>query len=548
MAGFCSNCGKPVDNNTVFCGGCGTRVGGGTSTGGATANPRVAAPAPEAPGLPEVAASSASPVAPAGVPPAAKVSGGCGKILLMVVVVVGLLAALGIGGFAYLAYRAKKKVDEVRQAYKENNLEKMAGALGAKGAGDGEAKRVEAMPSYPEYTQGTTSNVMPGAVEGSGGAGGGDASMGSVVPMRAGLRITTAIQQSRGDYESIKSIRSVNKEGVWMEYSADVPEMENPFDKEQKKAASPKTQNVRATRKILRDDLENAHEYAQDFSPRLPVNLPGTTSLGVSAGVLNELKTKGESLLTYQATGLKGALGNLIGGLGGMAGGMGNAPGGQDKQAEDAMKDLQKMSKVSCTLKRTDGKTYSFPVLVNGVRTQLPAVRATCRSDEGEDAEFYFLDDAQNPLSLTWKLGASDRLQVIKLEYVPDKTARVSKELEQKLENKEKVQVYGIYFDFASAKIKPESKPTLDEIAGVMKAHPDWKLNVDGHTDNVGTDPGNLELSKQRAAAVKDVLVAEYHIGAERLDTNGFGASRPVEANSTMEGRARNRRVELSRE
>jgi outer membrane protein OmpA-like peptidoglycan-associated protein len=546
MAAFCPNCGKPVEENAVFCGGCGARVGEtAAASGGAASGPA----RPSAPQAPVAAASSPSPAAAAGMTPAAK-GGGCGKVLLIVVVVVGLLAALGIGGFAYLAYRAKKKVDEVRQAYKENNLEKIAGALGAKGANDNEAKDVEAMPSYPEYTPGTASSGMPGstAVDAAGGAAGGEASLGNVVSIKAGLRITTAIQQSRGDYESIKSIRSVNKEVVLMDYSADVPEMENPFDKEQKKAASPKTQSVRATRKILREDLENAHEYAQNFSPRLPLTLPSTTSLGVSAGVLNELKTKGEVPFTYQATGLTGALGGLLGGLGGMAGGMGNAPGGQDKQAQDAMNDLQKMSKVSCTLKRTDSKTYSFPVLVNGVRTQLPAVRATCKSDEGEDAEFYFLDDAQNPLSLTWKLGTSDRLQVIKLEYVSEKTAPASKDLEQKLENKEKVQIYGIYFDFASAKIKPESKPTLDEIAGVMKAHPDWKLNVDGHTDNVGTDPFNLDLSKQRAAAVKDALVIEYHIGAGRLDTNGFGASRPVETNTTMEGRARNRRVELSRE
>src|SRR5262249_7020684 len=82
-------------------------------------------------------------------------SGECGKVLPIAVVVVGLLAALGIGGFAYLAYRAKKKVDEVRQTYKENNLEKIAGALGGKGAAEGETREVGAMPSYPEYTPGT---------------------------------------------------------------------------------------------------------------------------------------------------------------------------------------------------------------------------------------------------------------------------------------------------------------------------------------------------------------------------------------------------------
>ena len=543
MAGFCPNCGKAVEDNSLFCGGCGKKLNEPTAASDGTTAVPLATPSSTGSALPPSVAQSGTPKAAAG---------GCGKVLITVAVILALFAAAGIGGAMYLAYRTKEKIDQVKQAYKEGNLDKMAGVL--QGKDPGETKDVDAMPNYPEYTPGTAPNVPPdGSSSGvNGNASGRQFSIGTVVPMKAGLRITTAIQQSLGDYESMKSIKTVNAEGVLMDYSADVPERQNPFDDEaKKKAGSPKLQSVRATRKILREDLQTAHEYAQDFSPRLPLVMPSTTSLGISARVLDDLKTKGESAFSYQASGLKGALGGLLGGVGGMAGGMGNAPGGDDKQAQDAMKDLQKFSKVSCTLKRADNKTYSFPVLLNGVRTQLPAVRATCKSDEDEDAEFYFLDDPQNPLSLTWKLGTSDRLQVIKLEYVAgtpaSATSGPSQDLEQKLEKNEKVQIYGIYFDFASARIKPESKPTLDEIAGVMKAHPDWKLNVNGHTDNVGTDDTNLELSRQRAASVKDALVNDYHVAVERLDTSGYGASRPVESNTTMEGRARNRRVELSR-
>jgi outer membrane protein OmpA-like peptidoglycan-associated protein len=71
---------------------------------------------------------------------------------------------------------------------------------------------------------------------------------------------------------------------------------------------------------------------------------------------------------------------------------------------------------------------------------------------------------------------------------------------------------------------------------------------VSGHTDNVGGDPYNLDLSKRRAAAVKQALVTQYHVAPERLLTDGFGASRPVDTNDTLAGRARNRRVELTRE
>ena len=109
-------------------------------------------------------------------------------------------------------------------------------------------------------------------------------------------------------------------------------------------------------------------------------------------------------------------------------------------------------------------------------------------------------------------------------------------------------EVYGIYFDFASDKIKPESEPVLREIADALNHNPTWKLRVEGHTDNIGGDDYNLNLSQRRAEAVKLALVTRYHIGAERLTPKGFGATRPKEPNDTLAGRARNRRVELVRE
>lgn len=147
---------------------------------------------------------------------------------------------------------------------------------------------------------------------------------------------------------------------------------------------------------------------------------------------------------------------------------------------------------------------------------------------------------------LSWELGQGSKLQVIKISYPAEKKS--TPKMEQDLEEKKKVEIYGIYFDFASDRLKPESTPVLDEIAQVMEKHPDWKLTVNGHTDNIGGDTYNLDLSKRRAAAVKQALVTRYHIAAERLSTNGYGASGPIDTNDTLEGRARNRRVELIRE
>jgi outer membrane protein OmpA-like peptidoglycan-associated protein len=88
----------------------------------------------------------------------------------------------------------------------------------------------------------------------------------------------------------------------------------------------------------------------------------------------------------------------------------------------------------------------------------------------------------------------------------------------------------------------------LKQIVQAMTDNPDWKLTVEGHTDNIGGDSYNLDLSKRRSEAVKHTLVSQYGIASDRLLTGGFGASRPVESNDTLEGRARNRRVELVRE
>jgi outer membrane protein OmpA-like peptidoglycan-associated protein len=174
-------------------------------------------------------------------------------------------------------------------------------------------------------------------------------------------------------------------------------------------------------------------------------------------------------------------------------------------------------------------------------------------TDDGA-AEFYILDQPDYPLMLSWKLGSGSQLQVIKITYPQEPQPRKTEvktapsAIELQLKEKKKVDIYGIYFDFASDHLKPESTPVLEEIAGVLNDNPDWNLNVNGHTDNIGGDPYNLDLSKRRAAAVKQALIAQYHITPERLSTDGFGASRPVDTNDTLAGRARNRRVELTRQ
>lgn len=108
-----------------------------------------------------------------------------------------------------------------------------------------------------------------------------------------------------------------------------------------------------------------------------------------------------------------------------------------------------------------------------------------------------------------------------------------------------KVALYGIYFDTGKAVLKSESKAALTEISKMLKADPELKLYVVGHTDNAGKFETNMRLSMERAMAVVNALITQYAVSATRLTGFGDGPTAPVASNDKEEGRALNRRVEL---
>jgi len=387
------------------------------------------------------------------------------------------------------------------------------------------------------------------------------------IPLCPGLTIVTAIAQSSGDYESIKTIQSVTDSGVQVKYSSEAMVQEL-TDNE------PHLVQTNVTRTIRRSDLRDATLYMQVFSPNVPEMIPETTAIGTSAAVLNALKTKGESDFGI-------VIANFY------------AKTGIDREEHPNVYDNQELG----TLTRIGKAPVMLPVIVNGVPTTLPAIQAA-----GElvmdKSEFFFLDDPANPITLKFHIGivdsgtlssegkavTGDLLQVIKIT-APCVDAPLrngggpggggggagaggggaggagggagggggagagggagSSEIERELAESGKADVYSIYFTFNSDVIRPESEPTLKEIADVLKKHPDWKLGVNGHTDGIGNDDYNLDLSKRRAAAVRTALITKYGIAGARLTTAGFGKSQPRDTNATLEGRAKNRRVEL---
>lgn len=112
-------------------------------------------------------------------------------------------------------------------------------------------------------------------------------------------------------------------------------------------------------------------------------------------------------------------------------------------------------------------------------------------------------------------------------------------------EDNAKLQVNNIFFDFDKYDLKPESFPELDRLIAFLKKNMEKSIIIEGHTDNAGTEAFNMELSRKRAATVKNYLV-EHGISKNKIKTIGFGATKPINDNSTPEKQAENRRVEIS--
>ena len=344
----------------------------------------------------------------------------------------------------------------------------------------------------------------------------------ATIPICPGLTIVTAISRPEGDYESIKTVADADERAITLAYSAQVPT----------KHGSLRNWNMR--RVVLREDLSVATMYAHFFDSKGSRTIPGSTALGVSTAVLRSLKRTGAAELGLVAEANYGYP--------------------ADRSKAPNLYDYEETWK----LRRVGTGTVALRVTVNDTALTLPTVHAR-GSYVGEKVDFYFLDDEENPLALQYQFASGGEvpteawhLRVVKISYRCAATTRTAGDeriarLERALRDQRRAVVYDLYFDFNSDAIREESEPTLRAIAAVLRRNPDWTLSIEGHTDNVASDRYNLELSSRRAAAVKAALGTQFGIAGSRLTTAGFGEARPQDRNDTVEGRARNRRVELVR-
>lgn len=336
------------------------------------------------------------------------------------------------------------------------------------------------------------------------------------VPLKVGLTLTSLWNPTPfEEYECLKQVTAVDRDGIDVTSDCDSPDG-----------------HAAATRRICRADLDGARMLLTGIGwatvidasgEELPEIAVGTTFFNLSRQDFAELKETGSIRHRYVQPN----------------------PSGTSLEVE-LIGNLQ-----------LEGRGTAR-VAVNDRLVDIPVVRASgeVRGWKFEDAETgrisaVILDDPHFPFLVDYQLTSETgeesvfRLNHAKVSY-PDSGGE--SDMERQLEKEKRIDVYGIYFDFNSDCIRRESGPVLEEIADLMRRNPDWTLHITGHTDNVGGDAYNLDLSRRRSEAVRNSLVAQYGIASERLATGGLGAAAPKDTNETPEGRARNRRVELVRQ
>ncbi|HEY1577306.1 MAG TPA: OmpA family protein [Terracidiphilus sp.] len=497
------------------------------------------------------------------------------KLAIAVVAILMLGGVAVAGGVFYFGYVAKKRVAAAKQAYEKNDFQGMVAAVKGKeaAANDGGTSTTRDSSSATKGDEGKAEkkDLLGGLISA---VTGGDTkpeplpdwkpaptNLVAAPPVRIPLRVSLEMihvgtDRTLGDFESVYKIDALTKQSMHIKASQEFPKGQG-FARflGNSGAKDPNEANkIDCSRTMFMKDLATATEADGIFcrQGRNEVRA-GRTDLFLSKKTFGELKEKGQSTFTMREDPMNAVFKSFKAVM--------NTPD-NDKAAEDAAAAdlLKKMMNfapdgvgadpadtppIPCVLHR-EGPDVVFPVLVNSQPAELPAMKVTCKP-EGMDHEgqLLLLDDPENPLILSVGSTAGGHSQITRINWEMRRQER--SELADELEKEGRAKVYDLYFDFRSDVLRPESDKVLAEIADVMKRHSDWTLGVEGNTDNIGGDKYNLDLSQRRAAAVKSALVKQYKIAPQRLESAGFGASHPIDTNDTMEGRARNRRVELVR-
>lgn len=322
------------------------------------------------------------------------------------------------------------------------------------------------------------------------------------IPLVSNLVIGQTLRDGTAERESIVSIAEASTKSV--SYLWTFVEVHADGD----------TVRDSALRVVSRADLATAERLREYYEKGEARENPGYTRFTVSSAVFDRLRTTGTadySILSSSSSSSFGSARAVI------------------------VRWRGKLTRV--------GNSYeSFPLLFNGQRVRVPSLHVKGQFTERGNQwspDIWILADRDHPLLLKIAAGPQRIFQTVRVDLAPD--------VEKTLTTACRAEIPGIYFDFNSAELDPASNRTIESLGAILSRHSEWSITIEGHTDSVGTASSNQALSERRAKSVRDALITRYKIASTRLRTAGFGASRPRESNSTIEGRARNRRVEMLR-
>jgi len=334
------------------------------------------------------------------------------------------------------------------------------------------------------------------------------------IPKVSGLTMTSVLHEERGDYESLVTMTDARPDQFTLEVTSDIPNASDP--------SKPKRLDV--VRRVRMADDSSAHRLNMVVATDDPEIFPGST-VGFSRAMFADVGTTGKTSVAW-----------------------GDAP-------PNAFSGLMALTGAVRKYYRGDlvrvGRT-TFPIIINSARVQVPAIELKGHlvvGTDADDVDLLILDNAASPITLKWAAnGRTVQTTQIEWEARPGDEGPGRKPHFAGMDATAcRTEVHGIYFSFNSAVLVPESDRALKQIADMMAANPTWIITIEGHTDSIGGTVSNQLLSERRSAAVRDALVNRFGVAATRLTAVGYGDKAPIEPNRTIEGRARNRRVELAR-
>jgi OmpA-OmpF porin, OOP family len=341
------------------------------------------------------------------------------------------------------------------------------------------------------------------------------------IPLVSGLALGSTLHSAAGEREDLLEILSADTGGVHYAWH------ERTITREGDTTTGFRKRFVRA------NDLAGAPRF-DDLFGREEVKRPGFTAVSVSSAVYRQLRDAGTSPYSMSMT---------------------PPTAGEASAAAVAALLTPARVRYKGTLTRVSPASEPFPLIVNGRRVTVPALRLRGSFTDGlRNAEWdaWVLADSTHPLLLKSVLGDAV-FQMVRADLPADRSGPggvllEGKVLEEELDASCRLELPGVYFAFGTATIDPISDRALAEVARVLARHRDWRFTVEGHTDSIGTAAANQALSKRRAEAVLARLGTRHEVDTRGWAATGYGASRPREPNATIEGRARNRRVELVRD